>query len=76
MTNAISLKKLSGFCSVHQVVNYDKAADDDEKPLISLPCMRSLVKISGVTFEKRKRQRKTETKVHIFCETFLYKLMD
>ncbi|KAG5878342.1 hypothetical protein JTB14_023695 [Gonioctena quinquepunctata] len=47
-----------------QVLNYDSAyVENDEKPLISLPCMRSLVKIAGVTFQKRKQIRKTESKL-------------
>ncbi|KAJ8965257.1 hypothetical protein NQ314_004269 [Rhamnusium bicolor] len=45
-----------------QVVNYDNVSPDDEKPLISLPCMRSLVNIAGVTFQKRKKIRKAESK--------------
>ncbi|XP_030756300.1 DNA (cytosine-5)-methyltransferase 1-like [Sitophilus oryzae] len=45
-----------------QVLNYDRNAPDDEKPLISLPCMRSLVKLAGVTFKQRKRVLKLESK--------------
>ncbi|KAJ8934705.1 hypothetical protein NQ318_008503 [Aromia moschata] len=45
-----------------QVVNYDRVSADDEKPLISLPCMRSLVNMAGVTFQKRKKMRKAENK--------------
>ncbi|CAH1179610.1 unnamed protein product [Phaedon cochleariae] len=45
-----------------QVLNYDQASPEDEKPFISLSCMRSLVKIAGVTFQKRKKVRKTERK--------------
>ncbi|XP_018573692.1 DNA (cytosine-5)-methyltransferase 1 [Anoplophora glabripennis] len=46
----------------NQVVNYDALSTDDEKPLISLPCMRSLVKMAGVTFQKGKKMRKAENK--------------
>ncbi|KAJ8922234.1 hypothetical protein NQ315_004171 [Exocentrus adspersus] len=45
-----------------QVVNFDSLSTDDERPLISLPCMRSLVKMAGVTFQKRKKMRKAERK--------------
>ncbi|CAG9770763.1 unnamed protein product [Ceutorhynchus assimilis] len=44
-----------------QVVNVDKSSEE-EKPLISLPCMRSLVKLAGVTFKKRKSALKLETR--------------
>ncbi|KAJ8970400.1 hypothetical protein NQ317_001491 [Molorchus minor] len=44
-----------------QVVNYDRVSPDDEKPLISLPCMRSLVNMAGVTFQKRRKMRKAES---------------
>ncbi|XP_066253971.1 DNA (cytosine-5)-methyltransferase PliMCI-like [Euwallacea similis] len=45
-----------------QVVNIDSHYPDEEKPLISLPCMRSLVKLAGVTFKQRKKVLKLETK--------------
>lgn len=45
-----------------QVVNYDKGSSEDEKPMISYPCMRSLVSMAGVTFQKRKKMRKQENK--------------
>ncbi|XP_017781710.1 PREDICTED: DNA (cytosine-5)-methyltransferase PliMCI-like [Nicrophorus vespilloides] len=45
-----------------QVVSFDQAADEgnEEKPLITAPCMRDLVKIAGVTFRKRKGFRKLD----------------
>ncbi|CAH0549085.1 unnamed protein product [Brassicogethes aeneus] len=45
-----------------QVVNFDRGSPDDEKPMISYPCMRSLVNMAGVTFQKRKKMRKQESK--------------
>nr|XP_023026505.1 DNA (cytosine-5)-methyltransferase 1-like [Leptinotarsa decemlineata] len=45
-----------------QIVSYDVESPEDEKPLISLRCMRDLVKMAGVSFQKRKKMRKTETK--------------
>ncbi|KAF7281042.1 DNA (cytosine-5)-methyltransferase 1-like [Rhynchophorus ferrugineus] len=45
-----------------QVLSFDHNAPDEEKPLISLSCMRSLVKLSGVTFKQRKKLLKLENK--------------
>lgn len=46
-----------------QVVSFDAAADGDERPLITTPCMRALVKIAGVTFQKRQKMKKFDNKV-------------
>ncbi|XP_045468881.1 DNA (cytosine-5)-methyltransferase 1-like isoform X2 [Harmonia axyridis] len=48
----------------NQVVSYDASAesDDVEKPLISIPCMRSLVKMAGVVFSGKKNMRKRQNK--------------
>nr|CAH7742222.1 unnamed protein product [Callosobruchus chinensis] len=44
-----------------QVYNIDlaseEARDEDDKPLITVPCIRSLVKMAGVTFRKNKKMR-------------------
>ncbi|XP_044757853.1 DNA (cytosine-5)-methyltransferase PliMCI-like [Coccinella septempunctata] len=47
-----------------QVVGFDASAatDNMEKPLISLPCMRSLVKMAGVVFSGKKSMKKREDK--------------
>jgi DNA (cytosine-5)-methyltransferase 1 len=36
-----------------QVLSFDNSAGDVEDLLITSPCMRALVKMSGVTFSKR-----------------------
>ncbi|XP_050512373.1 DNA (cytosine-5)-methyltransferase PliMCI [Diabrotica virgifera virgifera] len=38
-----------------QVVSYDQNAEDDEQPLITLPCMRTLVAMAGVAFKHVKK---------------------
>ena len=38
---------------VEQVESYDEAADQDEVLLITMPCMRDLIKLAGVTLGKR-----------------------
>ncbi|CAI9739711.1 DNA (cytosine-5)-methyltransferase 1-like [Octopus vulgaris] len=43
---------------VDQIQSYDEAADDDEALLITTPCMRALIKLSGVTLGKRRALRK------------------
>ncbi|KAK9884556.1 hypothetical protein WA026_007398 [Henosepilachna vigintioctopunctata] len=47
-----------------QVVSFDSSAatDDIEKPLISVPCMRSLVKMAGVVFSNKNQVRKRGSK--------------
>ncbi|KAK7495817.1 hypothetical protein BaRGS_00013037, partial [Batillaria attramentaria] len=39
---------------VDTVQNYDEVGDDDEALLITTPCMRSLIKLAGVTLGKRR----------------------
>lgn len=47
-------------------MNFDaNAPDDEERPLITAPCMRALVKMAGVSFKQRKGMRKLENKVSI-----------
>jgi DNA (cytosine-5)-methyltransferase 1 len=36
-----------------QVLSFDKSATENEDMLITSPCMRALVKMSGVNFSKR-----------------------
>jgi len=36
-----------------QVESLDEAADEDDTLLITVPCMRSLIKLAGVTLGKR-----------------------
>nr|Q27746.1 RecName: Full=DNA (cytosine-5)-methyltransferase PliMCI; AltName: Full=DNA methyltransferase PliMCI; Short=DNA MTase PliMCI; Short=M.PliMCI; AltName: Full=Dnmt1; AltName: Full=MCMT [Paracentrotus lividus]CAA90563.1 DNA (cytosine-5-)-methyltransferase [Paracentrotus lividus] len=43
---------------VEQVESYDDAADRDEVLLITMPCMRDLIKLAGVTLGKRRAARK------------------
>eukprot|EP00057_Strongylocentrotus_purpuratus_P012708 XP_011667182.1 PREDICTED: DNA (cytosine-5)-methyltransferase PliMCI isoform X1 [Strongylocentrotus purpuratus] len=43
---------------VEQVESYDEAADLDEVLLITMPCMRDLIKLAGVTLGKRRATRK------------------
>lgn len=40
-----------------QVASIDSSGDDDENLLITAPCMRALVKMAGVTFQKRRKMR-------------------
>ena len=40
-----------------QVESLDEAADDDDTLLITVPCMRSLIKLAGVTLGKRSHNR-------------------
>lgn len=44
-----------------QVVSLE-AADEDDEPLITLPCMRELIKLMGIKFGKRKIRTKIEYK--------------
>lgn len=44
-----------------QVTSFDSMGADDDM-LITTPCMRSLVKLAGVTFGKRRAMRRTERK--------------
>lgn len=37
----------------YQVQSYDDVSDDDEPLLIATPCMRALIKLAGVTLDKR-----------------------
>ncbi|KAK4878394.1 hypothetical protein RN001_010900 [Aquatica leii] len=46
----------------HQVSSFDSTANTDEELLITAPCMRTLVKMSGVTFQVRKKMRNIESK--------------
>lgn len=46
---------------VEQVESYDEAADQDEVLLITMPCMRDLIKLAGVTLGKRRAARKAAT---------------
>ncbi len=43
---------------VEQVENYDQFGDPDEELLLVTPCMRSLIKLAGVTLGKRRAARK------------------
>ncbi|CAN7984788.1 unnamed protein product [Ixodes hexagonus] len=43
---------------VDQVQSFDVTADDDETTLITTPCMRSLVKLAGVTLGQRRAMRR------------------
>nr|CAD43078.1 DNA methyltransferase 1b [Paracentrotus lividus] len=43
---------------VEQVESYDDAADRDEVLLITMPCMRDLIKLAGVTLGNRRAARK------------------
>ncbi|KAK5638240.1 hypothetical protein RI129_012535 [Pyrocoelia pectoralis] len=45
-----------------RVASFDTTADGDDELLITSSCMRSLVKMAGVTFQARKKMRKIETK--------------
>ena len=36
-----------------QVESFDEAADDEDQLLITVPCMRSFIKLAGVTLGKR-----------------------
>jgi len=36
-----------------QVESLDEAADEEDTLLITVPCMRSLIKLAGVTLGKR-----------------------
>lgn len=59
------------------MVSYDASAetDDVEKPLISIPCMRSLVKMAGVVFSGKKNMRKRQNKVIFVSNNFFFSLM-
>lgn len=50
---------------VDQVQSYDDAAAEDESLLITTPCMRSLIKLAGVTLGKRRQLRKDVSKVKV-----------
>lgn len=41
-----------------QILSIDQAAEDGDTPLLTSPCIRSLVKMAGVTFAKRKWKTK------------------
>ncbi|EEC00968.1 (cytosine-5)-methyltransferase 1, putative [Ixodes scapularis] len=43
---------------VDQVQSFDVTADDDETTLITTPCLRSLVKLAGVTLGQRRAMRR------------------
>lgn len=43
-----------------QVMSLDAQDEDEERPLITAPCMRALVKMAGVNFQKRYKMRRTE----------------
>lgn len=43
---------------VDQVESYDEAADEDETLLVTVPCVRALIKLAGVTLGKRRAMRK------------------
>lgn len=43
---------------VEQVESYDQCADPDEDLLLVTSCMRSLIKLAGVTLGKRRAARK------------------
>ncbi|KAB0791577.1 hypothetical protein PPYR_03377 [Photinus pyralis] len=45
-----------------RVSSFDTTAGEEDELLITAPCMRSLVKMAGVTFRARKKVRKIETK--------------
>lgn len=45
-----------------QVTNFVTSDEDDDTMLITTPCMRSLIKLAGVTFGKRKAIRNKERK--------------
>lgn len=49
-----------------QVVSFDAAAGDtNEEPLIISPCMRALVKIAGISFQKTKRLTRIDKRVSL-----------
>lgn len=47
-----------------QVVSVDAEINDEERLLITAPCMRALVKMAGVDFQKRSKMRPTNNKVY------------
>lgn len=47
------------------MVNIDNNFPEEEQSLISLPCMRSIIKLAGVTFKQRKKILKLENKVSL-----------
>ncbi|CAL1530549.1 unnamed protein product [Lymnaea stagnalis] len=50
---------------VDQVQSFDEAAAEDEFLLIVTPCMRSLIKLAGVTLGKRRQLRKEVGRVKV-----------
>lgn len=46
-----------------QVMSVDAEINDEERLLITAPCMRALVKMAGVDFQKRCKMRPTNNKV-------------
>lgn len=43
---------------VEQVESYDAAGDSDERPIFLTPCMRDVIKLTGVTLGKRRRSER------------------
>ncbi|KAK7085821.1 DNA (cytosine-5)-methyltransferase 1, partial [Halocaridina rubra] len=48
-----------------QVHNFDSAGEDTEDMLITSPCVRSIIKLAGVTLGKRRAMRRAEAKLKI-----------
>lgn len=55
-----------------QVLSIDANASDEEGLLITAPCMRALVKMAGVSFQKRYKIRGIDAKVREYLEVGLF----
>lgn len=59
LTEEILLRHAQFVCD--QIVSFDAAAaDENDDPLITSPCMRALVKIAGVNFQKKQKLTKID----------------
>lgn len=66
ITEDTLLKHAQFICD--QVTSFDSFADDDESLLISIPCMRSLVNLVGVTFNEKQITRHVDMN-EVICNT-------
>lgn len=58
-----------------QVMSVDAQINDEERLLITAPCMRALVKMTGVNFQKSYKIRTTKVKITNLMRKFYLELI-
>lgn len=64
MTEETLIRHANFICD--QVMSVDSEINDDERLLITAPCMRALIKMTGVNFQKKTKMRRMDKVAKVF----------